>query len=285
MNVAPGDPLWALIDQKSATLDEETARSIRQQWGLDQPLPIQYLRFLGNALKGDLGRSFVSRQKVTEAVLERAPATFKLGLAALFIALVLGLAAGMTAAVYRGSFWDFFSMVVALTGVSIPVFWLGLLLMYLLAVRWHLLPPSGYGDGRLSFLILPALTLGLIVAAFIARITRSTLLEVLSADYIRTARAKGLAERWVLYRHAFRNALLPIITIVGIQAGELLSGAVITETVFNWPGVGRLLVDSINKRDLPVVQGAVIFIALLFALINLVVDLLYAWADPRIRYE
>lgn len=284
MNVVPGDPLYSLIDERSAGLDPAVADLLRQQWGLDQPLHIQYVRFLTNAVQGDLGRSFVSRQLVVEAVVERLGATFKLGVSGLFVAIALGLPAGLVAATRRGKAADTLSMVVAMAGVSMPVFWLGLLLMYGLAVKWHVLPPSGYGGGQFRYLLLPSLTLGLPVAAVVARISRSAMLEVLREDYVVTARAKGLGERVVVLRHALRNALIPIITIVGVQAGNLLSGAVVTETVFNWPGVGRLFIDSIGRRDMPLVQGSVIFIAALFALINLIVDVTYVFVDPRIRY-
>lgn len=285
MNVVPGDPLFALIDERAAGLDPEVAEVLRRQWGLDQPLPMQYLRFLVNALQGDLGRSFVSRQLVTEAIFERLGATFRLGAGGLAVALLLGLPAGILAATRRGTWMDTASMVLAMAGVSMPVFWLGLLLMYALAAQWQWLPPSGYGGGQLRYLVLPSLTLGLPVAAVIARIARSAMLEVLRQDFVVTARAKGLGEQIVVLRHALRNALIPIITIVGVQAGNLLSGAVVTETVFNWPGIGRLFIDSIGRRDMPLVQGAVIFIAVLFALVNLAVDVLYAFVDPRIRYE
>ncbi|MBE3599709.1 MAG: ABC transporter permease [Limnochordaceae bacterium] len=285
MNVVPGDPLYSLIDERSAGLDPAVAEAIRRQWGLDRPLYVQYVRFLANAIQGDLGRSFVSRQRVTEAVVERLGATLRLGLAALVVAVGVGLPAGIVAATRRGSAVDAASMVGAMAGVSMPVFWLGLLLMYLLAVSHRWLPPSGYGGGALRYLVLPALTLGLPVAAVVARIARSAMLEVLRREYVVTARAKGLPEGAVLVRHGLRNALIPIVTIVGVQAGGLLSGAVVTETIFNWPGVGRLLIDAIGRRDMPVVQGAVIFIAVLFALVNLIVDVTYAFIDPRVRYE
>ncbi len=282
MNVVPGDPIFSLVDERAAGLDPAVVANIRRQWGLDRPLHVQYVRFMANALRGDLGRSFVSRQQVTEAVAERLGATLRLGVAALAVAVAVGLPAGIVAATRRGTAADALSMVAAMAGVSMPVLWLGLLLMYLLAVRWRVLPPSGYGGGQLRYLVLPALTLGLPVAAVIAR---SAMLEVLRREYVVTARAKGLPERAVLLRHALRNALIPIVTIVGVQAGNLLTGAVVTETVFNWPGVGRLLVDSIAERDMPVVQGAVLFIAGLFAAVNLVVDVAYAATDPRIRHE
>lgn len=284
MNVV-GDPVMQLLDQRQAGMDEAAIQSIRRQWGLDQPLPVQYLRFVGNALRGDLGRSFASREPVAEAVLSRFPATFQLGLAAMALAVAAGVALGTLAAVYRSSWFDFLTMVAALAGVSLPVFWLGLMLMYLLAVKWRLLPASGYGNGHFQYLIMPAVTLAAGITAVIARITRSAMLEVIRADYVVTARAKGLSEWQVTLKHALRNALIPVITIIGVEMGSVLSGAVITETIFNWPGVGRLLVDSINKRDLPMVQGSVIFIALLFAMVNLVVDISYALVDPRVRYD
>lgn len=285
MNVVAGDPVMNLIDERQAGLDPAMVENIRKQWGLDQPLPVQYAKFLWNAVQGDLGRSFASRQLVTEAILERLPATIKLGAVALAYATVLGIAAGTIAAARRNSWFDTSSMVVALTGVSMPVFWLALLLMYLFAVKWKLLPASGYGEGQWKYLILPAFTLGSATTAVIARITRSAMLNVIRAEYITTARSKGLSERVVIFRHALRNALIPVITVVGIQMGNVLSGAVITESVFNWPGIGRLLIDSINKRDLPMVQGAVIFVAFLFAVVNLLVDVAYALVDPRIRYQ
>lgn len=285
MNVVGGDPVMQLLDQRQAGMDDAAIQSIRRQWGLDQPLPLQYLRFLGNALRGDLGRSFASREPVAEAVLARFPATFQLGLAAMALAVAAGVALGTLAAVHRSSWFDLLSMTAALAGVSLPVFWLGLMLMYLLAVKWRLLPASGYGNGQFQYLIMPAIALAAGITAAIARITRSAMLEVIRADYVVAARAKGLPEWRVTLKHALRNALIPVITILGAEMGSVLSGAVITETIFHWPGVGRLLVDSINKRDLPMVQGAVIFMALLFALINLVVDLSYALVDPRVQYD
>lgn len=285
MNVVAGDPVMQLIDERSAGVDQTIVDNIRKEWGLDKPLPIQYLTFLGNAVKGDLGRSYVSREKVAPAILERLPATAKLGLAALLFGTIVGVAAGTVAAAKRNTWFDTSSMVVALAGVSVPVFWLALLLMYLFAVKWRVLPASGYGDGQFKYLILPGFALGAGITAVIARITRSAMLGVIKSDYITTARSKGLSEAKVTFKHALRNALIPVVTIIGVQMGNVLSGAVITETVFNWPGVGRMLVDAINKRDLPMVQGVVIFVALLFALVNLAVDIAYAAVDPRIRYQ
>jgi peptide/nickel transport system permease protein len=283
MNVVPGDPVAALIDTKSGTFDPKVLEEIKKNWGLDQPLHVQYGRWLGNLLQGDLGRSYRSRDIVSRMVIERLPATFKLAVAAMAYAIIVGVGTGIIAAVRRNTTWDLSSMVLALLGVSMPTFALGLLLMLFFGVYLQWLPVSGYG--RWDHLILPALTLGAAVTAIIARVTRSAMLGVLSQDYIRTARAKGIAERMIVYRHALKNALIPVLTIVGVQTGHLLAGAVVTETVFNWPGVGRLMINSIFQRDLPVVQGVVLLFALTFTLVNLAVDLLYASVDPRIRYN
>ncbi|MDB4895351.1 MAG: hypothetical protein JWN15_1613 [Firmicutes bacterium] len=285
MRAAGGDPVMQLIDDRSAGMDQAAVDAIRQQWGLDQPLPVQYLRFVANAVKGDLGRSYVSRSSVAQAINERVPATARLGLTALIFAVIVGIAAGTIAAARRNSWFDTATMVVALAGVSIPVFWLALLMMYLFAVKWHVLPASGYGDGQLKYLIMPAFALGAGITGVVARVTRSAMLGVIKAEYITTARSKGLSESKVIFKHALRNALIPVVTIIGVQLGGVLSGAVITESIFNWPGIGRLLVDSIGKRDQPMVQGVVIFFALLFALVNLLVDVAYAAVDPRIRYS
>lgn len=285
MNAVGGDPVMQLIDERQAGMDQATIQMIRAQWGLDKPLAVQYLKFVGNAVQGNLGRSYVTREEVAGAILTRFPATAKLGLAALAWAVLLGIAAGVLAAAKRNSVFDTVSMVIALAGVSIPIFWLGLLLMYAFAVKWHLLPASGYGNGNPLNLVMPAFALGASITAVVARITRSSMLGVVQSEYITTARSKGLKESKVILKHALRNAMIPVVTIIGVQMGNVLSGAVITETVFNWPGIGRLLVDSISKRDLPMVQGVVVFMALIFALVNLVVDVAYAAVDPRIRYQ
>lgn len=281
MNVIPGDPTISLMDPKRGQLDPQAAERIRQRWGLNDPAYLQYLKFLFNAVRGDLGFSFRFNQPVTRIILERFPATLELGLAALVIATAVGVPGGIAAAVRQGGWLDASLMGFCVAGVSMPVFWLGLLLMYLFAVKLGVLPAGGYGSP--SFLVLPSLTLGLSSMAMLSRMTRSAMLEVLRQDYIRTARSKGLAERVVVYKHALRNALVPMVTVMGVQAGWLLTGAVITENVFGWPGVGRLLVDCIGQRDLPVVQGCVLFTVGMFALVNLVVDVLYAYIDPRIR--
>jgi ABC-type dipeptide/oligopeptide/nickel transport system permease component len=285
MSVVPGDPIAGLIDPRQGSFDPKAAEELRHQWGLDRPKHEQYLLFLGNAVRGDLGRSLHQHSPVVNLVAERFPATARLAVVAMLYATVVGVLMGVVAAVKRNTWADTASMVVALGGVSMPVFWLGLMLMLLFGVLLQWLPVSGMGQGEPKYLVLPALTLGSVVTGIIARVTRSAMLNVIQQDYILTARAKGLAERTVMYRHALKNALIPVVTIVGVQTGNLLAGAVITETVFNWPGVGRLLVQSIFQRDLPVVQGVVLFLALMFAGVNLVVDLIYGFIDPRIRYS
>jgi peptide/nickel transport system permease protein len=282
LRVMGGDPVQAMVDQRGVGVDEATVRSIREQFGLDESLPVQYGKFVVGTARGDFGRSFATRQPVSRELLNRLPATAQLAGAAMAVAVVAGMFLGMVAAVRRHTWVDSASMVTALSGISMPVFWLALLLQYALSVRLGILPSSGYGDWR--NLIMPAIALGAAPAAVIARITRSAMLEVIGSDYVTTARAKGLSEGLVIWRHALRNALIPVLTILGLQIGGLLSGAVITETIFNWPGVGRLLLDSILRRDFPVVQGGVVMVAATFAVVNLATDLVYAVVDPRIRY-
>jgi peptide/nickel transport system permease protein len=284
MSVVPGDPIAGLIDPRQGTFDPKAAEELRRQWGLDRPKHEQYLLFLGNAMRGDLGRSLHQRSPVVDLVAERFPATARLAVAAMLYATAVGVTMGVIAAIKRNTWIDTACMIVALAGVSMPVFWLGLMLMLIFGVILHVLPVSGMGQGELRYLILPALTLGSVVTGIIARVTRSAMLNVIQQDYVLTARSKGLSERVVMSRHAFKNALIPVVTIVGLQTGSLLAGAVITETVFNWPGVGRLLVSSIFQRDLPVVQGVVLSLAVMFAFVNLIVDLIYGFIDPRIRY-
>lgn len=284
MYIVPGDPVAAMVDEKMASTDPAAAQRFREKWGLNDPAAVQYAKFLWNATRGDLGLSYRSEQPVLETILERLPATAKLAGAALGIAILIGIPLGILAALRQNTALDSAAIFLATFGVSIPNFWLGLLLIYIVAVELRWLPPSGYGPA-FPYLIMPAITLGTGVAAVIARLTRSSMLEVIRQDYVRTARAKGLAERRVIGSHALRNAAIPIVTIVGVQSSGLLSGAVITERVFSWPGVGRLLVDSISARDLPIVQGCVLFIATIFIALNLLVDLSYAWLDPRIRYD
>ncbi len=310
LHLIPGDAAQALAGQRATP---EMVAAIREQLGLNKPLPLQYILFLGNLLRFNLGYSIISGDSVIHEIEACWPATFELSVAAMVIAIVLGIPAGVLAAIRRNSPIDNLTMSGSLIGVSMPVFWLGLLLIYLFAVNLQWLPPGLRlsQDAGLSFkpitgfyvldallqlnwkvlkdvlahLLLPALTLSTIPLAIIARITRSAMLEVLSQDYIRTARAKGVLERWVIFKHALKNALLPIVTIIGLQFGTLLAGAILTETIFSWPGIGAWIYDGILNRDYPVVQGGVVFVAIAFVLINLLVDISYALLDPRIQYQ
>jgi peptide/nickel transport system permease protein len=280
VRVVPGDPAQIIAGE---TATREFVEAIRKDLGLDRPILHQFGAFLANAARGDFGRSVRSRAPVSEELGARIPNTVQLTLAGLLVAVVLGVSAGVISAVRPYSWLDASVMFLALLGLSMPVFWSGLMLILIFAVRLSWLP--AVGTGSLAHLILPAITLGGATAAIIARMTRSSMLEVLRSDYIRTARAKGAPERTVVNRHAFRNALIPVITVVGLQMGTLLSGAVLTESVFAWPGIGRLMVEGILTRDYPVVQAAVLLVALAFVMVNLVVDLLYALVDPRIHYS
>jgi ABC-type dipeptide/oligopeptide/nickel transport system permease component len=280
MYVVPGDPVRALAGER---YDEETLARMRTELGLDRPLVVQYAAFLGRLARFDLGRSFVTRRPVAEAIRERFPKTLELALSAMALAIVGGIVIGTIAAWGRHPVISRILMTGSLVGVSMPVFWLGLLLIYLFAIKLRVLPPSGYGGGSIRNLILPAFTLSFASMATIARVTRSGMLDALGEDYVRTARAKGLGERVVLGKHVLRNALIPVITIAGADFGSYLSGSVLTESIFGWPGLGRFVVQAILKRDFPVIQGAVLFMAVLFILVNLAVDLSYGAIDPRVR--
>ena len=310
LHFIPGDPAVALLGERGTP---EQIAALREQLGLNQPLVTQYLIFLNHLLHFDLGISIISGIPIAAEIRQRFPATLELSIAAMFIALLLGVPAGILAAVRKNRWLDNLTMTGSLIGVSLPVYWLGLLLIYLFAINLHWLPPGGRIsvdagfkfqpitgfyvldavlrlDGAalqdvLAHLLLPAIALGTIPLAILARITRSAMLETLSQDYIRTARAKGVSERWVILRHALKNALLPITTIAGLQFGTLLGGAILTETIFSWSGIGSWIYDGILARDYPVVQGGVITVAIAFVLINLLVDLSYAMFDPRIDFK
>ena len=281
MHVVPGDPAKVLLGKLSG--NEVLVTKLRHQLGLDKPLIVQYFEFVKGILRGNLGNSYKFKASVMSLILERMPATIKLTFGALIIGLLVGLSSGIISAVRRYSIWDTFSMVFAFIGVSMPVFWLAMLLQLLFAVKLGWFHVSGF-DG-LRDLVLPSVTLGLIYSASIARMTRSSILEVIRMDYVRTARAKGAPERIVIFRHVFRNALIPVVTLIGMQFGGLLTGAALTETVFQIPGVGKLLINSTLDLDYPMIQGGVIFVAIIFVLINLFVDILYAYLDPTIRYD
>lgn len=281
MHVVPGDPAKVLLGKLSG--NEVLVTKLRHQLGLDKPLVVQYFEFVKGVLRGNLGNSYKFKASVMSLILERMPATIKLTFGALIIGLVIGLSSGIISAVRRYSVWDTFSMLFAFIGVSMPVFWLAMLLQLLFAVKLGWFHVSGF-EG-LRDLVLPSVTLGLIYSASIARMTRSSILEVIRMDYVRTARAKGAPERIVFFRHVFRNALIPIVTMIGMQFGGLLTGAALTETVFQIPGVGKLLINSTLDLDYPMIQGGVMFVAIIFVLVNLFVDVLYAYLDPTIRYD
>jgi ABC-type dipeptide/oligopeptide/nickel transport system permease component len=275
-----GDPAAAMLPGDASV--EETI-ALRRTLGLDRPLYMQYASFLGSAVTGDFGTSFRHQQPAFELVLERLPATLELAFAALVLALVVAVPLGILAAVYRGGAVDIAAMAFAVVGQATPYFWMGIMLILIVAVQLDWLPTSGRGG--MERLILPAVTLGTHFAASLARLTRTSMLEVLGQNFVTTARAKGLSERSVILGHALKNAAVPVVTLIGLQFGTLLGGAVVTETIFAWPGVGRLAVQSIFVRDYPVVQAGVLVLALTFVALNLLVDLLYGWLDPRIRRE
>lgn len=333
LRLIPGDPATVMLGEHATS---EQIEDFRERMGLNDPIYVQYLRYLQSVLRGDLGRSSVTKELVIVELGQRLPATIELTMGAMFVACTVGIIAGVIAAYYHNSFFDLTTMVGALIGVSMPIFWLGLILMYIFGFKLKWLPPSArmtvgielqtlneayhldqvfsgqWGAKVIAFtdflsgfymlasiltgnlkalldvlkhLVLPSVALGSIPMAIIARMTRSSFLEVLGQDYIRTARAKGLQERVVLFGHAMKNAFLPIVTVIGLQVGGLLAGAILTETIFSWPGMGRLVVNRILARDYPSVQGNVLALALIVVFVNLIVDISYAYLDPRIRYE
>ena len=289
MRAVPGDVVTSLVGLEG-NVSEERMAELRRMFGLDLPVHEQFLQWIGAAVRGDLGSSLRTSRPVVQDLALRFPVTFELTLLSLVVALIIAVPLGVIAALRRGTVIDLAVSVFALLGLSIPGFFLGILLILLFSLRLGWLPPAGYIPfseaplENLRHMILPSVSLGVILAAAVTRIVRSTMLEVLSRDYVRTARAKGLAERLVTYRHALRNALIPVVTVVGLQFGALLGGAVIIEQVFSLPGVGRFALEGINLRDYPVVQGAVLLIAAAFITVNLLVDVVYALIDPRIRY-
>ncbi len=280
--VALGDPARAMLGQRG---DPEVIAQIRQEYALDRPLWVQYATWMNRLVRGNLGYSYHQQRPVGEVLAERFPATLRLAVAATLIAVAVGLTMGIAAALSPGSPLDHVLMGAAVVGISTPVFWLGLMLSLLFAVWLGWLPVSGYGDGSLSHLVLPALTLGALHTGTIARMTRSSLLEVIRLDYVQAARAKGLAEITVIGKHALRNALIPVVTVIGIGLADLLVGAPLTETVFAWPGLGRMLVAAVGQRDLPVVMCAVLVFAVIYVLGSLLVDLAYLVIDPRTRRD
>ena len=286
-----GDPVPLMLPPDAPTSE---MNRVRAELGLDQPIPIQYAVFIGNVLRGDLGRSIHMRQPAIDIAIERLPATIELALVAFLLAVVIALPAGLISAAKRDSIWDNIAMFFALIGQSAPTFYIGIMLILVMGLQLGWFPVSGRGQGSwlkpgdwstmLWHVFLPAVTLGAFAMASIARLTRSAVLEVMRQDYIRTARAKGLNDVAVLVRHNLKNAAIPVVTIMGLQFGTLLGGAVVTETVFAWPGIGLLAIKSIGSRDYPIVQSAVLLVAMAFVFVNFLVDLAYSWLDPRIRY-
>ncbi|MGI8687844.1 MAG: ABC transporter permease [Thermomicrobiales bacterium] len=275
-----GDPTLLMVPE---TFSAQQVEAFRHQMGFDRPWYVQYGDFLRKAIHGDFGVSLRQQQPTFTLIMQRLPATVELAIAALVIAVCIGLPLGILAAIHRGTAWDSMLMLGGLVGQSLPVFWLGLLLIMIFSVRLGWFPVSGIGGPK--HLVLPAVTLGLFSTAYLARMARSSMLEVLGQDYVRTARAKGLRQRAVIIQHALRNALIPLMTVVGLQIGALLGGAVITETIFAWPGIGRLTIQAIQGKDLPLVQACVTFLAAIFVFVNLAVDILYTRLDPRIRLQ
>ena len=277
--VAPGDPVMAMVGERA---DEATIARLRAELRLDDPLPVQFGHYIAGIAKGDLGKSYITNRPIRNDILERFPKTLQLAGAAMLLATVLGVTLGVLSGRRPGSTIDRIGLVVAYLGISFPVYWVGLLLILVFAVTLHWLPPSGFGG--LRYLALPALALGMRSIAFLARMTRSAMLDALGADYVRTARAKGSSEWRVVGRHALRNALIPIITVLGLDFGAYLTGSILTETIFSWPGLGRYVVNAIARRDLPAIQGSVLFLSAVFVLVNLITDIAYAKADPRVTY-
>jgi ABC-type dipeptide/oligopeptide/nickel transport system permease component len=277
--VAPGDPVQDMVGERA---DAETIARLRKELHLDEPVAKQFLLYAGGVLKGDLGNSYITQRPIIRDIKERFPKTLLLAGTAMLLASILGITIGVLSAKNPGGWFDRLGLGLAYLGISFPVYWVGLILILIFAVTLRWLPPSGYGG--IKYLILPALALGSRSIAFLARVTRSSMLEVLGGDFVRTARAKGLRERAVIARHALRNALIPIITVLGLDFGYYLTGSILTETIFSRPGIGRYVVNAISRRDLPAINGSVLFLSVVFVLVNLITDLAYAKADPRVAY-
>jgi len=282
MQALPGDPVQGMAGERA---NPETLARIRAELGSDRPLPLQYLGYLKLVAQGELGRSYYTNRRVADDLLQKFPNTLRLALAAVVFASLGGIILGVISAVKRGTAWDRFASIVAIGGISLPVFWLGLTLMLVFALYLRWMPPSGMGNGSFHYLILPAITLGTYSLAYIARITRTSMMESLSQPYVTTARAKGLTEMAVVLKHALKNSLIPIVTLIGLDLGSYLNGAVLTETIFGWDGLGRYALDGIMKRDYPVIMGVVLFGAVVFVSMNLIVDLSYHFLDPRVRVK
>jgi len=282
MQSLPGDPVSGMAGERASP---ETLARIRAELGQDRPLPLQYVGYLKLLGSGELGRSYYTNRKIADDLVQKFPNTLKLALAAMFFASVTGIGMGVISAVKRGTVWDRIVTLISVGGISVPVFWLGLALMLLFAFYLRWLPPSGMGNGSLMYIILPAATLGTFSLSYIARVTRSSMLETLSQPYVAAARAKGVSEIVVVLKHALKNSLIPVVTLIGLDLGSYLNGAVLTETIFGWDGLGRYALDGIIKRDYPVIMGVVLFGAVIFVAMNLIVDISYHFLDPRVRVK
>lgn len=284
MYMIPGDPVLTMLGQHA---DDDIIERIRAELNLDEPWYTQFFNYLKRTLRGDLGRSYISNVQVTEALKQKLPNTFKLAFAAIIISTIMGVLIGIISAIFKNTWIDHAAMTFALFFISTPIFWFGMVLIYIFSMTLGWTPVSGMGDGSFSIkhIILPAVTLGSRFAAFLARYTRSVMLEVIKEDYIRTARSKGLREITVIFKHGLRNAMIPVVTVIGMNFASLLNGSVLTETIFAWPGFGRYIVTAIKKRDFQVIAGCVWVGALIFVFINLMVDIIYVSLDPRIKYD
>ena len=280
MYMIPGDPVVSMVGER---YDEQTIKKLREELKLDDPLPVQFIDYVSNVFQGNFGKSFITGEPVIQALLVKLPNTIILAVTAMVIAIISGLAMGLFASVNQGSVLDRVTMFFALAGISTPVFWMGILFILVFGVHLNWLPPTGFGG--VEYIVLPAITLGIRSAAYIARLSRAAMIEILEQDYIRTARMKRLPEWKVLFKHGFPNILIPVITLIGTDFGSYLSGAVLTESIFGWPGIGRFALEAILKRDFPVIQGTVLFMAIVFIFVNLFVDICYGFIDPRIRME
>lgn len=289
--VTPGDPVDLILGTEDGTVSEEQRAVVEEQWGLDKPFLVRYVDFVVNACKGDLGTSYATNQDVFDSVITRMPATLKLAAFSMLLALVVSVPLGILAALKHNSIWDSLATALATVGVSLPKFWFGLVLMIVFSLRLGWLPSTGSAELSeglgtfLSYIIMPAASLALGMAATQTRMIRSSMLDVLNQDYVRYARSKGLRERVVIWGHALKNAMIPVITVIGGEVGGLLGGAVVTESIFSWPGVGRLMMNSISKRDYPMIQGITLMLCISYLLVNLLIDIVYAWVDPRIRLD
>ena len=289
--ITPGDPVDLILGTEDGTVSEEQRAVVEEQWGLDKPFLVRYVDFVVNVCKGDLGTSYATNQDVFDSVMTRMPATLKLAAFSMLLALMVSVPLGILAALKHNSIWDSLATALATVGVSLPKFWFGLVLMIFFSLRLGWLPSTGSAELSeglgtfLSYIIMPAASLALGMAATQTRMIRSSMLDVLNQDYVRYARSKGLRERVVIWGHALKNAMIPVITVIGGEVGGLLGGAVVTESIFSWPGVGRLMMNSISKRDYPMIQGITLMLCISYLLVNLFIDIVYAWVDPRIRLD